>query len=82
MDKGGLPIQFMSCFPLLLHSDALLSPCVVDCMQGRVALLGDSAHAMQPNLGQGMGAWPLRMVISWRAIWGLQLLPRRPQAVL
>ena len=35
---------------------------------GRVALLGDSAHAMQPNLGQAR-SWPLACSLHCLLAW-------------
>lgn len=36
----------------MLRRDIFDRPPIFKWTQGRVALLGDSAHAMQPNLGQ------------------------------
>ena len=51
--QGGDPLAHLFCVFTLCQLGHLAADSAAALSQGRVALLGDSAHAMQPNLGQG-----------------------------
>lgn len=63
----------------VLRRDIYDRPPIFRWTAGRVALLGDSAHAMQPNLGQG-GCMAIEDAYEFAKIMSTELQQRRDKA--